>query len=148
MQLPAWLNQPWLASILGAPRATRAIAGLAALQLGAELAGLSFWGCPSRLAFGFPCPGCGLTRASEALLHGHWSEAMHLHAYAPVLLLLLLLIAVAAVLPVRQRQALADRVAAWEQKTAFSTLLALGLVAYYVTRLAMGPRELQTLLAG
>ncbi len=32
-----------------------------------------------------PCPGCGLTRATLALLHGHLDEAMRFHPLAPVL---------------------------------------------------------------
>jgi hypothetical protein len=32
------------------------------------------------------CPGCGTTRALAALLHGHFSEAMHLNGFAVILL--------------------------------------------------------------
>jgi hypothetical protein len=42
--------------------------------------------CPARFAFGIPCPGCGLTRATLALLHGDLAEAHHLHPLVLVLL--------------------------------------------------------------
>ena len=35
--------------------------------------------CPMASSFGVPCPGCGLTRASLALLHGDVREALHFH---------------------------------------------------------------------
>ncbi|MEZ4374732.1 MAG: DUF2752 domain-containing protein [Polyangiaceae bacterium] len=38
-----------------------------------------FVACPSARMFNQPCPGCGLTRATMAALHGHLGEAFHLH---------------------------------------------------------------------
>ena len=35
--------------------------------------------CPTAAAFGIPCPGCGLTRATLALLHGDLRGALRLH---------------------------------------------------------------------
>ena len=50
------------------------------------LAALPFPVCQSRLLFGAPCPGCGLTRATNALLHLHVGESLRLHPLAlPVL---------------------------------------------------------------
>ncbi len=37
--------------------------------------------CPTAATFGVPCPGCGLTRATLAALHGHFGEAFHLHPF-------------------------------------------------------------------
>ena len=34
---------------------------------------------------GFPCPGCGLTRATLALVHGDFAGALHLHPLVFVL---------------------------------------------------------------
>jgi hypothetical protein len=41
--------------------------------------------CPTALFFGIPCPGCGLTRATLALLRGDVREALALHPLVPIL---------------------------------------------------------------
>jgi len=41
--------------------------------------------CPFAILTRHPCPGCGLTRATLALAHGHLTEAVHLHPLSPVL---------------------------------------------------------------
>lgn len=41
--------------------------------------------CPTAALLGVPCPGCGLTRATLALLRGDLSGALHLHPLVPVL---------------------------------------------------------------
>jgi hypothetical protein len=41
--------------------------------------------CPTAFLFGIPCPGCGLTRATLALLHGHVSDALRFHPLVFVL---------------------------------------------------------------
>lgn len=45
---------------------------VAAFALGVPL-------CPFAILTRHPCPGCGLTRASVALLRGHLGEAAHFH---------------------------------------------------------------------
>lgn len=65
--------------ITGAVLAKRA--GFAVL-LGALLAAFVIWGpavCPVRNSVGVPCPGCGLTRATMALLEGDFHAALHFH---------------------------------------------------------------------
>ncbi len=41
--------------------------------------------CPAALFFGVPCPGCGLTRATVAMLHGELGTALHYHPLSPLL---------------------------------------------------------------
>lgn len=51
-------------------------------------------GCVIRSVFGFPCPGCGSTRAVVQFLEGHIVDAFYWHPLfwlTPVLLLLILL---------------------------------------------------------
>lgn len=120
---------------------------MAGLQLAAQALGFSFWECPSKAAVSFPCPGCGLTRASVALLHGDWAEALHMHAGAPVLLLCLSLIFLAALLPEKLRIRLSSRIAAIESKTGVSTLVGGAMLLYYLARLISDPLGLQALVA-
>ncbi len=40
--------------------------------------------CPMAALTGRPCPGCGLTRATLALLHGHLVEGLRFHPLAPL----------------------------------------------------------------
>jgi hypothetical protein len=41
--------------------------------------------CPMASSLGIPCPGCGLTRATLALLHGDVGTALHFHPLVTVL---------------------------------------------------------------
>ena len=40
--------------------------------------------CPVAILTRHPCPGCGLTRATLALLHGHLGEALRFHPLVPL----------------------------------------------------------------
>jgi len=44
--------------------------------------------CTTRIFTGFPCPGCGMTRAMILLLTGHLEESMRMHPMAPLWLIL------------------------------------------------------------
>jgi hypothetical protein len=63
---------------------------IALLAVAAALFGIAIWTdfplCPIAGSLGVPCPGCGLTRATLALLHGDWQAALRLH---PLIWLLL-----------------------------------------------------------
>lgn len=37
------------------------------------------WKCPFRLIFGIPCPGCGMSRALLALVHGDLKASLSFH---------------------------------------------------------------------
>lgn len=90
--------------------------------------------CPNRALTGVPCPGCGLTRATFALLSGDLVEALHWHP------LVFLLLPLAGFLSVRSMLAGAGLIAAnaWQVKVpnwvfiAFSVLV----IGVWVARLA------------
>ena len=54
-----------------------ALTGLCGLLVARFLpvARLPFWGCALRQHTGWPCPGCGLTRAAEGVAHLHLAAA-------------------------------------------------------------------------
>lgn len=41
--------------------------------------------CPTRQLFGVPCPGCGLTRATTAMVMFDFANVLRLHPMAPLL---------------------------------------------------------------
>lgn len=41
--------------------------------------------CPMVIFTGYPCPGCGLTRAGMALLHGEFIQAFNMHPFIYVI---------------------------------------------------------------
>ncbi len=41
-------------------------------------------GCPIKRIFGFPCPGCGMTRGCMALLRLDFAEALRWHPLCPL----------------------------------------------------------------
>jgi hypothetical protein len=67
------------------PRARRFLVALALVAGGAAYVWLGPPVCPTALFLGIPCPGCGLTRATLALLHGDVARALALHPLVFVL---------------------------------------------------------------
>ena len=41
--------------------------------------------CPAKNLLGVPCPGCGLTRATEAMVRGEFAAMLRFHPLAPLL---------------------------------------------------------------
>lgn len=59
--------------------------------------------CPLRLLTGWNCPACGLQRATHALLHGRFVEAITYNYFIVIFLPYLLLLFVAEILKVLRR---------------------------------------------
>lgn len=73
---PAWASSGW-------PRRALLVLGLGAAGGVAILLDAPL--CPSAALFGIPCPGCGLTRATLALVRGDVLTAFHFHPLVFVL---------------------------------------------------------------
>lgn len=56
------------------------------------------WRCPLRTATGYPCPGCGMTRATRMLLHGDFAGATTMH---PLVWIVVPMVSVAALIEIR-----------------------------------------------
>jgi hypothetical protein len=67
------------------PRARRAVVAVGLVGAGVALVTLGPPLCPTAFFLGVPCPGCGLTRATLALLRGDFRAALHLHPLVFVL---------------------------------------------------------------
>ena len=78
------LSSNHLSPPLPSGRAARAARlGVVALALVAAVA-LDVPLCPFAILTHHPCPGCGLTRGTLALLHGHLGDALRFHPLVPV----------------------------------------------------------------
>lgn len=88
--------------------------------------------CPFRWLTGWPCPGCGMTRAFGALVQGQWERALSLHPLSPIVALGWLLFGLSAFskailpsrAPFRHLSALGERIL----MTSWTIGLALALV--------------------
>ena len=127
--------RPTFANMLQNRAETLAIVGVGTAQVGLHLLGLPGWACPFKALFGIPCPGCGLTRATDFLLHGQISNAMQMHAFAPLFLGAFVLMAAVLVLPKVHSASLVSKVAWVESKTGLTTWFAMGLMLYWFVRL-------------
>ena len=128
-----------LAALLRDRRVSLGVTAVAAAQVAGVAAGVGGWPCPVKAAFGIPCPGCGLTRASVALLRGEFATAFGLHAFAPVLLLGVAAFAVAGFLPGARRDAFAAFVGRVERRTRAAYVVLAGLLLYWSVRLLFLP---------
>lgn len=96
------------------------------------------WKCPFREGLGIPCPGCGLTRATVALLHGDWATAMSIHAFAPFAVAALAVLGCLLVLPERLGTQIVERFLETDRRVRFSAALLIGLLLYWMVRIPEG----------
>jgi hypothetical protein len=128
-------STPILAQVLERRALGLVIGAAAVLHLGLMRFDLPAWQCPLRNVLGIPCPGCGLSRAITALLHGHWQLALARHAFAPFVLAALVLIIGMALLPEAVRRRGIAGVARFERRTGLTALLLVALMVYWLARL-------------
>ncbi|MCW1967051.1 MAG: DUF2752 domain-containing protein [Anaerolineae bacterium] len=129
------LDTPILAALLGERKMSVAIT----LALGAHGAALALgwpgFDCPLRAATGVPCPGCGLSRAGQAMLQGQWATMAQYHLFAPFFAIAFILIAVSLTLPARLHGQFVGAVARFERQTRLVAITLILLVMYWLVRL-------------
>jgi len=143
----AFVYRPLLAPLLATRKAAIALAALVAAQIAATFFHLPGWPCPFFTALGIPCPGCGLSRASAALLHGDVEHSFRMHAFASPVLLGALLVCVTAVLPSSPRTKALAAIERVERRTGASALLLIALLVYWIARLVYAPQAFTSLIS-
>lgn len=117
------------------------LAATATLHFGLISLGLPSWQCPIRYGLGIPCPGCGLSRATLELLHGHFEHALRIHAFAPIVVGIAGLIFTTIVLPKSRRIKLVGIVERVERRTGMTIVLLSSFLVYWLTRLCFFTKE-------
>ena len=125
---------PALAPLMRNRRAVILLAAITVVLLALTAAGIIAWQCPVKSTLGVSCPGCGLTRATVLFVQGHWKTAVNLHAFAPFFLGIGIFLITGSSLPLRLRQKMAHKTAAFERSTGIAGLLMLGFLAYWIFR--------------
>jgi cytochrome bd-type quinol oxidase subunit 2 len=136
----------FFAELLRSRSALRGMMIVAGAQIGLVAWGLPALPCPLRHGFGIACPGCGLTRAVVALLHGDWRLALAYHAFAPLVAVALALVLVAAFAPAKTNRRLALWVEKAERRSGLTALLGVAFFAYWLARLLLFPTSLALVL--
>jgi hypothetical protein len=131
-------SAPVLAPLIASRHPGIALAGAAVLHVGLLFLGLPGWHCPLRYGLGVPCPGCGLSRATVALIHGDWWTSLTYHAFAPFFIIGLTIVFGSVLLPSRPRQRLVLGIERLERHTRISSILLLVFMLYWLARLLIG----------
>lgn len=130
------LTKPWLGPLMRQQAMCRAIwLTLAVLALG-MLAGLQLWPCMFAEMTGLPCPGCGMTRASLALMRGDLRTALLFHPFVPFFFVLGGFVAAGALLPKAKIEIWAARVEDFERKSRVTVLFLAALLGFSLLRMA------------
>ncbi|MBW4440840.1 MAG: DUF2752 domain-containing protein [Plectolyngbya sp. WJT66-NPBG17] len=130
-----------LSSLMRSRQLCVILAGTATLHFGLMSIGLPSWQCPIRHGLGVPCPGCGLSRATLELLHGHFDHALKIHAFAPIVVGVAGLILFTIVLPKSPRIRLVRIVDRIERRTGITIVLLGSFLVYWLIRLCFFTNE-------
>ncbi len=82
------------------------------------------------------------------MLHNDWQTTLTVHAFAPLFLLALVCIGIASILPEQYRNIFDSRVAYIEKHTGITAFLLIGLVLYWIARLALTPASFIQVING
>lgn len=109
------------------------------VALVAAILGVAVFGsiplCPFAIVTRHPCPGCGLTRASLAMLHGDFAQALHFHPVSLVMAPIAIAgIAYNAVVYVIDGRKAAAESLQGKWVTRFAVVLAIAMVGVWIAR--------------
>jgi hypothetical protein len=125
-------------ALLDHPRLAIGLGLAAVLQVSLTALGLPGWPCLFRTLTGWPCPGCGLSRALAEMATGDWAAAIHTHALSPAVALGLLVISATGFLGVNRRRRVAAFIGRLEAGTGFGLWGLLAAWLYWLARLIDG----------
>jgi hypothetical protein len=140
-------DQAIFAALLSNPPVVRLMAVIGLIHFTLAYFGISGWVCPLFQATGVPCPGCGLTRATSAMLVGDWGRMKTLHIFAPVFLAVLAIFGIISFLQDELRETIISRIELIELRTKASLLFLLCLLVYWGLRLILDPTGYIALMA-
>jgi hypothetical protein len=132
-----YLTVPWFSSLLEQTVMCRVMLATVALLGGAHLMGWSLWPCFFAATTGLPCPGCGMTRATAALLKGQWGLAMMYHPFSPGFMVMAAFISWAAFTPKSWRDPVTQWVRTVERRTCLPCLFLVCAFIYGLIRMAV-----------
>jgi len=123
-----------IAALLSDSRLSRA------MLIGTGIYGILVWfdlpafPCAWKNVTGLPCPGCGMTRSTLALMNGHFLESLRYNALTWIMLLLWLIVAIGITIPARYRKIWIERIGVWENRTRWGLWFTGIAVIYTLTR--------------
>lgn len=127
---------PILAPLLRNPIAVWVVGAVCAGLVALSMLGISLWHCPTLQMFDIECPGCGMTRATGALLGGRFEESWALHPFAGLFVLFATAAGLGSLLREEKRERLAQRVEVIERKTGIVMLPFVAFLLYGLARIA------------
>ncbi len=135
MRMLQSLLRPWLARLMRQRALCRGIL-VAVTVLGfAAWMNWQIWPCVFAEITGLPCPGCGLTRATSALLRGDWRTSWQFHPFAGFFVIVSPLVAAGGLLRSWRVEPLAAKVEVFERRTKLPAIILVGLVCFSLLRI-------------
>jgi hypothetical protein len=131
-----------MADLVSSSRMATALLLAGVLQIALVSLGAPGWPCPFQEALGLPCPGCGLSRASVALLHGDLRSALLIHPFVVLVPAFLILVGAGALLPPPLRERVAAGLRRLEARVPLGLIAVIAFITFGLMRLAVlaGPQ--------
>jgi len=99
-----------------------------------SLSGWVVFPCPFKTVTGLPCPGCGMTRACHAALHGDWAQVLKMNPFGPLLAVFWGVVTAGLLLPPGAREGFTGWLGRVESFTRWPAWALAALLFYTLTR--------------